>query len=580
MGGPELARLVTLLRQTRTDLADVEVKAATSGLPKSVRDTLSAFSNDRGGTLILGLEEEHDFRPAPGFDPARIRDALAATCNDDLHPPVRAEIEIVALGDALVVVAEVGELDPRFKPCYVTARGEYNGSFTRGGDGDRRLTDFEIHLLHTNRGQPDDDRQPVAAATPADLDPSESQLLVARVRQRQPRAFAGLPDDLVLRRLNVVAHDADGVMRPTLGGLLALGAYPQQFFPQLNVTFVAYPGISAQEIPANGPRFLDNRSFDGPIPVIVDEAVTAVLRNTSVRSFVDGSGRTDVYDYPAEVVREAVANALLHRDYSPYSRGTPVQITLYADRLVVANPGGLFGAITEDDLGGDGVTSTRNPVLAKLLQDVRLPETGRMVCENRASGIPTMLRELRRAGSPPPEFHSRITRFKVIMPRHSLLDDETMSWIASLGQPGLSSTQHLALAELRAGRTVTNGTMRNLGLEAHRATNELSDLVSRGVAVRIGERRHARYLLSRAAAEVLETDEPAGQPDDADPEALVFRALSDGSELSRRDLEARTGLSYMKVLRALRTLEVTGRVIPTAPARSPHRRYRRASPAQ
>lgn len=103
---------------------------------------------------------------------------------------------------------------------------------------------------------------------------------------------------------------------------------------------------AAQDIPINGPRFLDNRSFDGPIPVIVDEVVTAVLRNTSVRSFVDGAGRTDIYDYPAEVVREAVANALLHRDYSPYSRGTPVQITLYADRMVVASAGGLFGAIT------------------------------------------------------------------------------------------------------------------------------------------------------------------------------------------------------------------------------------------
>jgi ATP-dependent DNA helicase RecG len=309
--------------------------------------------------------------------------------------------------------------------------------------------------------------------------------------------------------------------------------------------------------------------------VIVDEAVSAVLRNTSVRSFIEGSGRTDVYDYPAEVVREAVANALMHRDYSPYSRGTPVQVTLYADRLVIANPGGLFGAITEDDLGGEGVTSTRNPVLAKLLQDVRLPETGRMVCENRASGIPTMLRELRRAGSPLPEFHSRITRFKVIMPRHALLDDETMAWIASLGQSGLSSTQHLALAEMRAGRTVTNGTMRNLGLEAHRATSELSDLVSRGVAVRIGERRHARYLLAPDALSVPETSELEESPVD-DAEELVWRALADGSELSRRDLEVRTGLSYMKVLRALKTLEITGRITATAPARSPHRRYRRA----
>ncbi|WP_212996359.1 hypothetical protein [Winogradskya consettensis] len=87
----------------------------------------------------------------------------------------------------------------------MAAWGEYNGSFTRGGDGDRRLTDFEIHLLHTNRGQPDDDRQPVEGATLDDLEPSETRALIDRVRLRQPRAFAGLPDEQVLRRLNVLA---------------------------------------------------------------------------------------------------------------------------------------------------------------------------------------------------------------------------------------------------------------------------------------------------------------------------------------------------------------------------------------
>ncbi|RSM47704.1 hypothetical protein DMB66_47740, partial [Actinoplanes sp. ATCC 53533] len=210
MGGPELERLVALLRYARTDLCDVEVKAAAGGLPKSLRDTLSAFSNDRGGTVILGLDENEDFHAAPGFDAARIRDALAAACSDDLHPPVRAEIDVVPFGDALLVVAEVGELDPRFKPCYVAARGEYNGSFTRGGDGDRRLTDFEIHLLHTNRGQPDDDRQPVDGATQADLESRETDALVERVRLRQPRAFAGLSTEQVLRRLNVLAEDQEG----------------------------------------------------------------------------------------------------------------------------------------------------------------------------------------------------------------------------------------------------------------------------------------------------------------------------------------------------------------------------------
>jgi len=127
---------------------------------------------------------------------------------------------------------------------------------------------------------------------------------------------------------------------------------------------------------------------------------------------------------------------------------------------------------------------------------------------------------------------------------------------------------------MHAGRTVTNRTMRNLGLEAHRATSELSDFVNRGIAVRIGERRHSRYVLAPEASSA-----PSERPDGT-AEDLVWDALRDGSELSRRDIEQRTGLSYMKVLRALKTLEEIGRVAPTTPARSPLRRYRRISPGR
>ncbi|MDQ7904751.1 ATP-binding protein [Phytohabitans sp. ZYX-F-186] len=565
----ELRGLVTLLRARATDLTDLEAKTAVGGLPKSVRETISAFSNGRGGTILLGLDERADFAVAEGFQAARIRDDLASACSSDLEPPVRAEIDIVDIGEGAIVVAEIPELDPRFKPCFVRSRGEYNGSFTRGGDGDRKLTDFEIHLLHTNRGQPDDDRRSVDGASVEDLDGLSVSYLLRRVRQRQRRAFDGLDDEGVLRRLNVLAPDVDGRLVPTLGGMLALGQYPQQFFPQLNATFVVYPGVSAEDVPAGGPRFLDNRTFEGSIPNIVDEAVAAVLRNTSVRSFVEGAGRRDVYDYPVEALREVIVNALVHRDYSPYSRGTPVQIVLYADRLAVANPGGLFGAVTEDDLGGEGVSSTRNPVLVKLLQDVQLPDSDRTVCENRASGIPTMLREMRRAGSAPPEFHNRITRFKVVFPRHALLTAETMAWIEGLGATGLTATQQMALAQLHEGRAITNQSMRNLGLDGRRATVELADLVGRGLAARIGERRHARYVLVPSAGRAL------AEASQGDREGAVLAALSGRGEMSRRDIELATGLGQITVLRALESLIAVGKVEATAPPRSPLRRYRR-----
>jgi ATP-dependent DNA helicase RecG len=573
MNRNNLGELVALLRASATDLADIEVKAAAGGLPKSLRETLSAFSNGHGGVVLLGLDESSGFRPAPGFDVRRIQDGVAGMCADEMEPPVRADLEVRLFEGSPVLMVSVPELDPRHKPCFVKQRGEYQGSFIRGGDGDRRLTEYEIHLLHANRGQPRDDREPVPEATIDDLDPAAVASLLRRVRQRQPRAF-DVPDDVALQRLNVVLREGEALV-PTLGGLLSVGQYPQQFFPQLNVTFIVVPGISLQDLPEGGPRFVDNRSLDGPIPTIIEDTVAAVLRNMNIRAYIEGVGRRDVYDYPIEAVREAVTNALLHRDYSTYARGTQVQVEMYADRLVVKNPGGLFGVVTEDSLGSEGISSSRNAVLAKLLQDVWLPGTDRVVCENRGSGIPTIIKLLRQAGMTPPEFHSRITNFRLTIPKHALLDADTTAWIDRLRQPGLTAAQRMALALLAEGRTVTNQVMRNLGIDSRRATVELADLVDRGLAVRIGERRHARYLLGPVPSP---TTAGAATPQQSEVHGRDARLLSlfrPGETLTRQEIESRSGLSTAMVNRTLARLIQAGAITATAPPRSRHRRYHR-----
>jgi ATP-dependent DNA helicase RecG len=569
----EVNELIALLRACGTDLTDVEVKAAAGGTPKSLRETLSAFSNGHGGTILLGLDESSGFRPAPGFDAKRVRDAVAGFCADGLEPAVRADIDIVPVDGIPVLVVAVPELDPRHKPCFVKARGEYQGSFIRSGDGDRRLTDYEIHSLHANRGQPLEDRELVSGASLDDLDAAAVGAMLRRVRERQPRAFRDVSDEVALQRLNVVARSEHGLI-PTLAGLLALGAYPQQYFPQLNVTFIVVPGTSLASIPEDGPRFIDNRTFDGPIPLMVEDSVAAVLRNMNVRSFVEGVGRRDVYDYPVEAVREAIVNALIHRDYSSYARGTQIQIEMYADRLVIRSAGGLFGAVTEDDLGSEGISSSRNAVLAKLLQDVLLPGTSRVVCENRGSGIPTMINVLRRAGMAPPEFQSRITTFTLTIAKHALLNADITAWIEGLGQQGLTSTQHMALALLSEGRMITGQTLRNLGLDGRRATVELEELVNRGLAVRIGERRHARYVLGSVGSTVSATEGTGvRRPKMSKREAEIFALFQPGETLTRQDVESRSGLGSAMANRVLARLVDLGLVSATAPPRSHHRRY-------
>ncbi len=420
-----LNRLVAELRSVRADTHSVEVKSAVGKLPKSLAETLSAFSNSAGGTVILGLDEGTGFRPAPGFDAVKTRDALARACADDIHPPVRTVIDILPFEGAQVVVAEVPEISPLSKPAYVRGRGEYQGSFIKGGD--RKLSDYEVALLHANRGQPRADREPVAGASTVDLDDDAVSALLQRMRRRQPQAFRLVSDEVALRRLGVLVPEAPESDRlvPSLAGLLTLGTYPQEFFPQLNVTFVVVPSDQVGVVPEGGPRFIDNRSLNGAVPWMVSDAVDAITRTMRLAGTVRGIGRQDVYEYPVEALREAVVNAIMHRDYSPPSRGAQVQVEMYPRRLVVRNPGGLFGPVAEGELGTEGVTSSRNPVLSALLQEVQLPGSDRVICENRGTGIPAMLGQLRRSGTASAKLSNAISHFTVTFTRDTPSSDES-----------------------------------------------------------------------------------------------------------------------------------------------------------
>ena len=111
--------------------------------------------NGLGGTLILGLDEKSGFKPATGFEADRISDSLATTCADRMQPPVRAQIETISFEGSRLVAAKVDPLRPIDKPCYIKERGRYQGSFIRTGDGDRRLSAYEVdRLIEEHRSSP------------------------------------------------------------------------------------------------------------------------------------------------------------------------------------------------------------------------------------------------------------------------------------------------------------------------------------------------------------------------------------------------------------------------------------------
>jgi len=436
MDTDELTNLVEDLRVIGTDKQRIEVKR---GIGKSLTETLSAFSNSDGGTIIIGLSEEDGFTVCTDEQPSVLQDKFISACAK-LTPIVRPFIDLVPFEGSTVLTAQIQPMTSRDKPCYVTERGRYGGSYLRTGDGDVRMQKYEVDRLIEEQTQPKWDESIVSEAAMSDLDDELLQSFVNSQRTQRHRTFAE-GESVALERLRVLRET-----HPTLAGLLALGIYPQEFFPRLTVTFAEFPGSSKGQT-ADNLRLVDRATFDGPIPELIEKVVQKVGTTMRIGAQIEGAYRQDLPDYPLVAVREAVTNALMHRDYSPDARGTQVQVNMYVDRLEVVSPGGLYGTVTLRTLGKAGLSSSRNQRLAVLLESVSLPGGG-PVAENRGTGIAVMQSELAKSLMPPPEFRDDISSFTVVFRRRQVAPTEAYLTVRERVEMELQRKESVSTSEL------------------------------------------------------------------------------------------------------------------------------------
>lgn len=493
MSDRALADHIARIRRQGEDDALVEVKAAGRGLPKSVWESISAFANTQGGIVILGLDEAGGFSPAPGFNARRVRDGLAAGLDDAVGarakvspiPPHTIRRDEVDGADVIVMeVASLRESQGAQMPCYVVAQGVERGSYKRVGDADKHLTPYEVHLLSSRHRMEHIDRGSVSGRSIDDLDSALVDRLISRLRRRS-RALTGLAeDDLAgaLTRVNVLSADGE----PTLAGYLALGVYPQQEFPQLTIDVTVHPAEQKSQDPAA--RFVDRQNCDGPIPQAIDDAVHVVLRNLRTQRVVAGTRGSDISELPEEVLREAIANAVMHRDYSWYVRGQQVAVDVYPNRVEVTSPGGFWGDRTKDNVA-EGRSTSRNEDLVRLLTVVPMPDGESTVCENQGSGVPLMISRMRERGLPDPDYSTstidhvvvRLDRFAPVTVGPTSAQAEILS---VLGTDRALTARQIAEATRRSV-----GALRPL----------LRDLVERGLVVPTAppQSRKRAYLRAR-----------------------------------------------------------------------------------
>jgi ATP-dependent DNA helicase RecG len=442
--------------QTTAFLPDPDVE--------TLAETLVAFANADGGTILAGITPEGEVTgDVLGEDVEALLSRALGLC----RPLVTTEWGQAELPQGTVIHISVA----RSPELHSLADGRV---LIRHGPENRPLGGEAIRQLAATKSSGDFEAEPVAGAARADLDEAVIEEYLEKRAERGQRPVSGTVDDHLL---SIGALTAGGI--PTTSGMLLFGQRPQEYLPQSGIVFVRFVGSEPRG--KDGLAGYGRRAeLEGPLARLLEAAWNIVWEEMRVGAVVVGLKREEQPEYPRFAMREALVNAVAHRDYR--LSGRRVEIRMFEDRLEVISPGGLPGYITVDNIVEEHFS--RNPrVVAGLFQWGYIEELG--------LGIDRMIEEMLQFGHPAPEFKATPYSFSVTL-RNVRERRPVHAW-----ERNMSERQMRALAHVREFGRITNRDYRivcpNVSPETLRL--DLSDLVDKGLLLKVGDKKGTYYIL-------------------------------------------------------------------------------------
>jgi ATP-dependent DNA helicase RecG len=288
-------------------------------------------------------------------------------------------------------------------------------------------------------------------------------------------------ETLLLRR-GCVQRVGDQLM-PTYAGLLLFSSHPQQWLPSATILAARFPGNSISD------QFV-KQEIGGPLPDQLRQAETFVRDHLRSAVRLVGLTRQETPEYPLEVVRELLVNAVAHRDYN--QQGDGIHLHIFADRLEVHSPGGLPGPVNLSNLLE--ARFSRNAVIAQLLSDLGF-------VERLGYGLNRVVTVLRQQDLPAPSFEELGGSFRVTISRGEVYPElEFEQPVAPDYQAyDLNIRQEMAVGYLIRHKRITNSDFQGLCPEVSSETlrRDLADLVAKGLLIKVGQKRATYYILKK-----------------------------------------------------------------------------------
>jgi ATP-dependent DNA helicase RecG len=469
----------------------IEAKTCTDKIGKSVLETISAFANEPskgGGYLMLGVKKiDNEYQILGVSDADKIQCDLVSQCTESFNLAIRPQIEVVSRNGKNLILAFIPESQPQEKPIYIKKIGLPKGAFRRIGSADVYFNEQDLEQFYQLRSYRNYDDSPVPEADLEDFDPAA----IAEYRKRRADINPGAAE------LNFADHDLlyalsattkhQGELCPTIAGLLLFGKSItlKRLFPMHRIDYILVEG--KEWVPDPDRRYQSIEVLE-PLLLAIPRLITLLLADIP-KAFVMGENgihRSELPIVPRNAIREAVVNALMHRNYRTRQ---PVQIIRYSNRIEIRNPGHSLKSVESLDEPG---SVTRNEKIANVLHEASIAET-------KGTGFSTMKTAMRGANLTLPIFESSLERDEFVLKLlvHNLYSPEQILWLSQFNDLKLSEDETRALMLLREIGEVSNFVYRLINqVDPLAASQRLKHLRDLGLIEQQGKGASTYYTLN------------------------------------------------------------------------------------
>lgn len=467
--------------------SNIEFKVEVPKKSEKYIKTVVAFANTAGGKIIIGIDDKtHEVIGVDTNEVFKIIDNITNTISDMCYPQIFPSIEVDTIEDKSVIVIEI--YPGACRPYYMKSMGKELGTYIRVSGTSRPadeaiLKDLELQGSHHSFDE--------MICVGERYDESLAEDLCKAIKNHMVEAVGTSSEKEKVKEVTVQNLINWGVIKKMEGMLFPTNAFvllTNNSFPFAKIQCALFKGTERVV-------FIDKKEFDGPLYVQIEEAYDFVLKHINLGAEINELVRKERYELPIEAIREAIVNAVTHRNFLDRAC---VQVAVYDDRVEITSPGMLYGGLTIEQIK-EGGSKIRNRCIAEIFSRMK-------IIESWGTGIKRMYSSCKEYGIREPELLEIGDSFRVNLYRPSYKNNSKSSSKSSLksssksslksSSKNLNTTQNKILEMIQKNPKVTQEKMsEKMAISKRAIQKNIKEMVDRGIVKREGSARNGYWKI-------------------------------------------------------------------------------------